>query len=271
VDNASTDGTADMVRDYFPQVRLFVNSVPRTFSENHNFLLHQAQGRYVLLLNDDTYLTENTFKAMVDFLDKNPKVGAVGCRQYDGQGRFRPSAGNFPSVWNTLLWALGLDHLAWVRTHWRTRIITWAPFYDETRKVDWLSGACLLVRRAVVIELGGLDETWGMNNEDIDLCYRLWQAGYAVYHIAHAAIVHYGQGGETISRQRAKVTANSSLLAYFRKHHPASALWVREILLLGAGLRVAICWLLSRVTAKPQLAQEHLDTYRATWQVLRKM
>lgn len=268
VDNASTDGTSDMIREQFPQVRLFVNSTPRTFAENHNFLLGQALGKYVLLLNDDTYLTQNAFKIMLEFLNIHPESGAVGCRQYNAQGQFRPSAGNFPTLWNTVLWACGIDRLSWVRAHWRTRIITWAPFYDQTRLVDWLSGACLLVRRSVAVELGGLDETWGMNNEDIDLCYRMWQAGHKVYHIASAAIVHYGQGGDARSRMRAKVTANASLLAYFRKHHPTSLLWVRCILSVGASVRIVAGWLLRQVPAKAQLGQELFNTYLAVWKVL---
>lgn len=270
VDNASTDGTSNMIRKQFPQVRLFVNSNPRTFAENHNFLLRRAWGKYVLLLNDDTYLTQNAFRIMLEFLDVHPEVGAVGCRQCGAQGQFRPSAGNFPTLWNTALWACGVDRLAWVRAHWRTRIITWAPFYEQTRPVDWLSGACLLVKRSVALELGGLDETWGMNNEDIDLCYRMWQAGYQVYHIASAAIVHYGQGGDALSRKHAKWTANVSLLAYFRKHHPALLLWVRRILLLGAGLRIVAGWLLRHVKTKSQVGQELFSTYLMVWKVLQE-
>lgn len=271
MDNTSTDGTADMIRERFPQVRLFVNAEPRTFAQNHNFLLNQALGKYVLLLNDDTYLSQNAFKVLVEFLETHPDVGAVGCRQLNAQRQFRPSAGHFPTLWNLLLWAGGLDRLTWVRAHWPTRIITWAPFYDQTRPVDWLSGACLLLRRSLALDLHGLDETWGMYTEDIDLCYRVWLAGYKVYHTAQASIVHYGQGGDATSRKRAKLTANASLLAYFRKHHPASVSWARSILLWGAGLRVGIGWGMRHIAPQSSRGQESFETYRAIWEMLRKV
>ena len=84
IDNASTDGTADMMRTRFPQVRLEVNQESHSFAENNNVMLRQAVGRYVLLLNDDTYLTHNAFKVMVDFFDAHPEAGAVGCRDIKG-------------------------------------------------------------------------------------------------------------------------------------------------------------------------------------------
>lgn len=268
VDNASTDGTADMVRTRFPQVCLLVNQEPRSFAENNNIMLQQAAGRHLLLLNDDTYLTHDAFKAMVEFIEAHSKAGAVGCRHYNALGQPRPSAGRFPTALNVGLWAIGLDRLPFMRTRYQQGEITSVEFYATVQAVDWLVGACLMVRRAVWETVGGLDESWGMFSEDLDWCFRIKRAGYEIYTIPQASIVHYSQGGNPTSRRRSKVWANRSLVMYFRKYQPRSARWIRRLLMLGAALRMGVGRVLRHIKPYHLQGEELHQTYSEVWATL---
>jgi len=193
VDNASNDGSAEMVRSSFPWVRLLCNDHPQGFAANNNQVLRQGNGRYCILLNDDMLLLNNALGLMVQFMDDNRSVGAVGCKLLNRDGTLQRSCWRgFPSP-KTLLIDLfylskWLPQFSWVHNFEATLQDT-----DEPILVDSLLGACLLVRREVVAQIGLLDEDFFMFLEETDWCYRIKEQGWHICWMPDGQIVHFGQ------------------------------------------------------------------------------
>jgi GT2 family glycosyltransferase len=191
VDNNSVDDSVAMVAEKFPEVQLIVNKDNPGFAIANNQAIRASEGKYVLLLNPDTIVKEDTFVRCLAFMDEHPKAGALGVRMIDGTGKFLPeSKRGFPTPW-----------VAFAKTFGLSRLFPRSPFFngyhlgylaeDQTHPVDVLSGAFMLLRRSVLEEVGLLDEAFFMYGEDIDLSYRIIQAGYQNYYFADTSIIHY--------------------------------------------------------------------------------
>ena len=191
VDNHSQDGSVEMVRERFPEVTLIANTDNPGFSIANNQAIRRARGRYVLLLNPDTVVGEDTLRACVEFMDAHPQAGGLGVRMIDGSGTFLPeSKRGFPDPWVAFCKTFGLAALfPRSKTFGRYHLGFLSP--TETHPVDVLSGAFMWMRRSVLDEIGLLDEQFFMYGEDIDLSYRIKQAGYENYYFAGTAIIHY--------------------------------------------------------------------------------
>jgi hypothetical protein len=241
VDNGSTDDSIAMVRQDFPQVyaRLIVNPANLGFAAATNQALATAQGRYLLLLNNDTVVQPGAIDHLVAFADAHCAAGLVGCRLLNPDGSLQPSCRSFPSLWIMLCRALYLDKLLpnnrWTGANY---LSYWS--HDTTRTVDVASGCCLLTRRSVLEQVGPLDDRFFFYFEETDWCRRAWQAGWKVYFTPEAQIIHYG--GRSSSRQSAKMSVLylDSLLKYFRKHHGRlAAVAVRLLAVLETSLRLS--------------------------------
>lgn len=196
VDNASTDGSADMVRQRYPQVRLVEESANAGFARANNRALAEAVGRYVVLLNSDTVVLGDAIGALVRFADGHPDVGIVGPCLLNADGTLQPSWARFPTLY---------DEWTGKPARLRTRL----PTSDGTTafEVGWVSGACLLIRRATLEQIGPLDERFFMYSEDVDWCHRAKRGGWRVCYYPAARIVHLG--GQ--SSRRAATRANCDL------------------------------------------------------------
>jgi GT2 family glycosyltransferase len=191
VDNHSVDGSVAMVQRQFPQVKLIENQDNPGFSRANNQALRQAQGKYVLLLNPDTVVQEDTFTRSIAFLEDHPDAGGLGIRMLDGRGRYLPeSKRGLPTPGVALAKLSGLSGL-----FPRSRRL--AYYYmghlnpHENQRVEVLAGAYLMMPRKVLEKVGSLDEDYFMYGEDIDLSYRLLKAGYQNYYLADSQIIHY--------------------------------------------------------------------------------
>ncbi len=191
VDNNSVDGSVEMVKKSFPQVKLIANTDNKGFSKANNQAIKQSNGEYVLLLNPDTIVEETTFEKVVDFMDNHPKAGGLGVKMIDGKGNFLPeSKRGIPTPEVAFYKMFGLTSIF-------SKSKRFAKYYmghigvDETNKVEILSGAFMLLRKSVLDKIGLLDEEYFMYGEDIDLSYRILKAGYDNYYFADTTIVHY--------------------------------------------------------------------------------
>lgn len=191
VDNNSVDGSVQMVKKLFPQVKLIENKENVGFSKANNQAIKESTGKYVLLLNPDTIVEETTFEKIVDFMDKHENAGALGVKMIDGKGNFLPeSKRGIPTPKVAFYKMTGL-------TKFFPKSKKFAKYYmgnlspDQTNKVEILSGAFMLLRKTVLDKIGLLDETFFMYGEDIDLSYRILQEGYENYYFADTKIVHY--------------------------------------------------------------------------------
>lgn len=196
VDNASADGSADMIAAEFPQVKLVCNEANVGFSAGNNVALRQVTGEYALLINTDTIVRRDALHAMVEFLDAHPEAGACGCKILDPDGTLQlDSRRGFPTPLAAFCKMSGLSrlfpkHPLMARYH----LTHLDP--EQTAEIEVLSGSCMMVRKAAMDQVGLLDEDYFMYGEDIDWCYRLHQAGWKIYYLPTTAIIHFrGESG----------------------------------------------------------------------------
>ena len=191
VDNNSVDGSVDLVREKFPEVKLIANKENTGFSKANNQAIHLAQGNYILLLNPDTVVEEDTFEKTVNFMNENPKAGGLGVRMIDGKGKFLPeSKRGFPSPMVAFFKIFGLSKIFPKSKLFGKYHLGYLSEF-ETNEVDVLSGAFMLIRKETLDKVGYLDETFFMYGEDIDLSYRIILGGYKNYYFPKTKIIHY--------------------------------------------------------------------------------
>lgn len=191
VDNASTDGSAELLRKKFPWVRVIYNSENVGFARANNQAIAQANGKYVLLLNPDTVVAEDTFDRCFVFMETHPKAGGLGVKMVDGSGVFLPeSRRGFPGPFVAFCKTFGLSAL-----FPKSRVLNryYMGYLDagQTHPADVLSGAYMWLRSEALDRSGTLDESFFMYGEDIDLSYRITQAGYLNYYFPETTIIHY--------------------------------------------------------------------------------
>ena len=235
VDNASTDGSPEMVQDSFPWVTLIRNQENYGFARANNQALEVARGRYFLFLNSDTRLAPGATAAMVDFLERNPQAGMAGLRLVFPDGRRQFAYGRFPSLWNEFLGLVGLHR--WDLAGWddpAAQATAHATAQAEPMEVDWLSGACLMVRRECLQATGPWDEGFFFFSEEVDLCCRAHKMGWQVVLVPGGPVIHVKAGSMGRSPERI-LRLYRGKLQYFRKHH----LHWRALL----GLMKTIVWL----------------------------
>jgi len=212
VDNASTDDSALMVRQDFPWVRLIENRENLGFAPANNQAIRESCGRFVLLLNSDTVVHPGALETLVAFLDAHPKAGAAGARLLNPDGSVQPACHPMLTPWREF-WRLSfLDNVIRKSTYGAR---TWKASVPQ--QVEAIKGACLLLRRQALDQVGLLDESYFMYTEEVDLCYRLARAGWQLWWIPQATVVHYG---EASSRQVARamyVQLYRSKVQFYRK------------------------------------------------------
>lgn len=227
VDNASTEGCVEMVREKFPKVKLQANSENRGFSKGVNQGVRQASGEYILILNPDSVLPEDAIVKVLDFAVTQKDLGAVGCRFMDGRGEFLPECKrNFPGIRSASFKLLGLNR-GYYADHLKE---------EESGEVEVLSGAFMLMRRNLFNQLNGFDEDYFMYGEDIDLSYRIRRAGFRNHYLGNLGIIHFK--GESSLRESSHLQHfYGALEIYYRKHFRNSVL---GRYLLGALVSTAI-------------------------------
>ena len=198
VDNASDDGSADMVRAKFPSVRLVENRENLGFARANNIALRLTGGEFILLINPDTVVQEDTFRVMLRFFSEVPDAGIAGCRILNPDGSFQlPCRRSFPTPWVAFTKIFGLAALFPKSRLFGSYNLTYLS-EDETYSVDAVSGSFMMVRREAYAKVGGLDESFFMYGEDLDWCYRFGIAGFRVYYVHTTKIIHFK--GESTKR-----------------------------------------------------------------------
>jgi N-acetylglucosaminyl-diphospho-decaprenol L-rhamnosyltransferase len=262
VDNASTDGSPGMVRAEYPDVRLVVNDENRGFTAANNQGLALSRGRYILLLNPDTEIMGDALATMVSYLDLHSRVGALGPQLRYPDGSLQSSRRRFPTF------ATALVESTVVQQWWADNRVLHHYYMldtpdDRTQPVDWLVGACLLVRRQVYEQVGGLDEGYFMYSEELDWCRRIKDAGWEVVYLPAATVVHHeGKSSEQVVPAR-HIHFQSSKIRYFRKFHGSfQAEMLRWFLLSTYVYQIAregFKWLVGH---KRSLRAERIAAYR---------
>ena len=221
VDNNSVDGSVNMLKSKFPEVKLIENKENTGFAKANNQAIRISSGKYVLLLNPDTVVEEDTFVKCLDFMDKHPDAGGLGVKMIDGQGKIlKESKRGFPTPWVCFCKMTGLTKIFPHSKRYCGYYMGHLP-YDKTNEVDILAGAFMLMRKEALDKVGLLDETFFMYGEDIDLSYRITQGGYKNYYFADTSIIHY-KGESTKKGSLNYVYTFYNAMDIFAKKHLSS-------------------------------------------------
>ncbi len=217
VDNNSKDASVQMIKDTFPEVVLICNQENLGFSKANNLGIAQSSGEFVLLLNPDTIVAEDTFVKCLAFMHEQPKSGGLGVKMIDGTGKFLPeSKRGLPTPWVSFCKMSGLANLfpkSSIFGRYHVRYLD----KDKTHEVPVLSGAFMLLRKSVLDDIGGLDEDYFMYGEDIDLSYQITKAGFKNYYFADAPIIHFK--GECTKDELESVRVFYHAMVIFSKKH----------------------------------------------------
>lgn len=232
VDNASSDGSAEMVAQEFPDVDLTASRENLGFTKGNNLALERADARHVLLLNPDTEPQPGSLTTLVRFMDEHPDGGACGPMLLNSDGSLQRNGAKFPGVLREFLGVTGLRRLAMRR--YELSMGYGREDFTQTCEVDQVSGACLLVRSETMKQVGMLDERFFMFYEEIEWCYRIRHAGWKVYYVADARVVHHWMGSvKQVSKQMTDLLFRSQLLYYQKTAGPLSVLAIRGIMAMG--------------------------------------
>ncbi|MCK4886675.1 MAG: glycosyltransferase family 2 protein [Planctomycetes bacterium] len=217
VDNASSDGTVESVRNKFPEVVVIANSQNLGFAAANNQGIEKSQGEYILLLNPDTIVYSGSLEVLIEFMDENEDVGICGPRLLNNDGSIQRSARRYPSFRGALHRHTAFKFLGVFKGEYKKWLMK--DFgQDEQKDVEQLMGAALIIRKSVLDKVGGMDERFFMYYEEVDLCYRIKQAGWRVVFLPGASITHLGgRSSEQVPVEK-QLMAMTSLLKFFRKH-----------------------------------------------------
>lgn len=215
VDNGSYDESVGFVKQQYPHLRLIENKSNIGFAKANNQGIKVSKGRYLLLLNSDAFLLENTIKEMINFADNQNEVAVVGSMWLNPDGSFQASYNDFPKLLPECMLSLGIAK------------ILYSPFFpsyppEESTKIkrcDWVGGACMLVRKSAIDEVGLLNENYFMYVEEADWCYRMVKAGWEVFYLPQAKVIHLGgQSADRISLQQ-QIRLYQSKYYFFLNHY----------------------------------------------------
>jgi hypothetical protein len=241
VDNGSTDGSQDMLREKFPQVQIIQNDHNVGLGKASNQGIEATSGRYVLLLNNDTIVNGPSLDNMVKFLDINPSAGAVGGRLLNPNGSFQAAGSKFPSFREELLISTRLGTLIWPNFPDRS-------YPMKIKSVDWIGSACLLLRRDALKDVGLLDEEYFIYGDEADLQYRLKKAGWDVYYLPGVTTIHYG--GRSMNRWSRRKMVYRGKILFFTKNYGSVATGSLRLMLAGMSLAKIMLWGVASVSPR---------------------
>jgi len=231
IDNASIDGSMDMVRAEFPSTKIIQNKDNVGFGKANNIGMKQAKGRYLLLLNSDTEVNEDCLLTMVKFMDANPHVGLSTCKLLLANGNIDPACHRgFPTPWAAFTYFSGLERL-FPKTKIFSGYHLWYKGVSTIHEIDSPSGAFFLFPREVVEKVGGFDEEYFMYGEDLDLAFRIKQAGYTImYNPAVITLHKKKQSGRSNKnaplRRKTQQYFYETMKLFYRKHYEREYPWI---------------------------------------------
>lgn len=215
VDNASSDDSVPATRARFPQVKMIESRENTGFAKGNNRGVAASSAPFVLLLNSDAFLLPGALRSMLELAHAQPRAGMVGACLLNADGSFQASHTLFPNHWREFLILSGLGRMR----HGRWYPSRGAQEEKGPQIVDYVEGACLLARRAAYAEVNGLDESFFMYAEEVDLCYRMRQCGWQVWYQPAAKVTHLGGGSSQNRRTQREVDLYRSRIHFFRKHY----------------------------------------------------
>lgn len=248
VDNASDDGSVEVIKEKFPSIRLIENKINYGFGKANNQGLEIAEGKYILFINPDCIVSEDTFKKMITFFESNSDCGLAGCKILNSDGTLQLACRrSFPGPWTSFTKVTGLSSIFPKSKIFARYNLTYLD-ENKTYEVDAVSGSFMMIRKEVYDKVGGFDERFFMYGEDLDLCYRVQKNNYKVFYFHNTQVIHYkGESTKRSNLDETKLFYDAMHL--FVKKHLSSFPLVELILRSAIGFRKFFAFI-----AKRQLA-----------------
>jgi hypothetical protein len=238
IDNGSTDGP-DAIPSKFPHARMIFRKHNSGFASAVNAGIKKGDAPYVLILNPDTLILDKFFDNLFNFLENNPDVGALGPKILDQDNNIQGSARAFPTPATALFGRNSLlSRMLPQNRVTRKNILTSGAEQNQPMPVDWVSGACMMVRREAVASVGGLDEQFFMYWEDADWCKRMKNRGWRVIYYPKATILHFVGGSSEKNLLRSVVEFHKSAFRFFNKHYAPVPFWMNALAVSGFLMRI---------------------------------
>lgn len=270
IDNASKDNSVALIKNEFPDCHLIANRTNVGFGRANNQALDLVEGRYVLLLNTDAFVSPDTIYKTMAYMDSHPRCGILGVRLVGRDGALQPSARYFPTPWNLFLARTGLH-----------RLFSGARLVDDmdwdhasVRQCDWVPGCYFLVRKSVIDQIGLFDPRYFLYYEEIDHCLAARKAGWEVIFFADTTVVHIGgesaktTGEITAGGRQIEAMQIESELLYFRKNHGVAGVWAQVLLSAAADAIIVLKRLLQRKS--PAGFAAHARHAALVWSLFRR-
>ena len=265
VDNGSKDGSLQILKNKYPQVKLILNKENLGFTKANNQGIKISKGEYILLLNSDTYLIENSLKKLIDKAKSLSNLGAIGPQLLNTDKSIQQSAGFFPHLPQVFFWMSFIDDLPGGQ-YLKPYHVDHDNFYSQKssayqadKQVDWVTAAAILVPGSVIKKVGALDEKIFMYGEEVEWCYRIKKAGYNIYFSPIAKIVHIGRGSSQKIPNKAFIGEYQGVIYFYAKYKSKVSLQiVRLLLTIGALARIIIFTLLGR----RELATSYVQAFK---------
>ncbi len=229
VDNGSTDGSIAAAKERFLEVKFIQNEINLGFARANNQALSLSKGRYLLLLNPDTMVKKGAIGKLISFMDAHAEAGGAGAQLLNSDGSKQNSIANFPSLATELL------NKSLLRRLFPSKYPGKGQDYPEPIDVDSVIGACMVIRRDAIEQVGLLDEDYFLFLEETDWCYRMKRAGWKIYHLPEAEVCHFQGKGVEIEKRRARIEYFRSRYHFFKKNR-GSLQW--SILVVGLMIRL---------------------------------
>lgn len=266
VDNNSSDGTVELLRDSYPWVELFDLKENLGFPGGNNFGFSHGQGEYMLMLNPDTIVHGDAIEQLMTYMDSNPHVGAVGSRLLNADGSLQESCYPRPTLRRELWRLLHMDKLLHYGIY---DMKNWSV--SESRSVDVLMGACILTRSTIIESIGGMDEEFFMYSEEVDLCRRMQLAGWEIHWLPQAVVTHLGGQSTKLVKTEMFLRLYESKLLYFNKNHGLMAARLYKIILFISSLPRLVLMPLSWLPRSHQRRDSMKSLASQYWQLIQKL
>lgn len=253
VDNASTDGSVEMIKKRFPKVKLIATKTNLGFAKGNNLGMKEATGDYFLLLNSDAFLENDTLNKCLNYIGQ---CDVLGCKLTYENGKLQPSAGYLPNPLNTFIWVWGIDTWPIVKNIFPSVHPKQANWFVKNKTVGWVTGAFMFMKRDVYEKTQGFDEKYFMYGEEVDWCKRISDAHFLIKYIADFSIVHL-QGASQANMSQALSREMQGLAYYFKKYY--SWLPIHLIIKWGNLARVIAC----TIAGQTERVKVYKDVFRS--------
>lgn len=248
LDNASTDGSPQMIEQDYPLVKLIASKVNTGFSKGNNIAMIESKNPYILLLNSDVYVEEDSLYKTLAYFRVNPNCDVIGSKLKYASGKLQPSAGNLPNPLNIITWILGLGFVPLINNLIPAFHPKIGSFFSKAHQVGWIMGAFFVLKREVFEKTFGFDENLFMHMEEIEWCRRIRNLGFKVWYVPQIEVVHLHGASTNFDMRASFLNELKGVKYYLKKYYSNFYLLTKLFLILGLLLRIIAFSLLGKTT-----------------------